>query len=77
MSEEIEIETTGHFNNRFCYFGVKLRRTTTAGTSSDAATTPTGATPHTVTSTPPTLSKASPVSCSRATTADNGAQSLP
>ncbi len=60
MSEEIEIETTGHSNNRFYCFVYWLRRTT-AGPSSDAANTLTGATPRTVTSTPPTLSKAGPV----------------
>ena len=76
MSEEIEIETTGHFNNRFYCFGVKLRRTTTTSTNSDTATTPTGTTSHTVTGTPSTLSKAGPVAGSRATTADNGAQGL-
>ncbi len=76
MSEEIEIETTGHSNNRFYCFVYWLRRTT-AGPSSDATTTPTGTASRTVTSTPPTLSKAGPISSSRATTADNGAQSLP
>ncbi len=77
MSEETEIETTGHFNIRFnCPAGELCCATTNAGPSSDAATAPTGATPHTVTSTPPTLSKAGPVAGSRSTTTDNGAQGL-
>ena len=78
MSEEIENETTGHFNNRFyCPAGELCCATTNAGPSSDTATTPTGATPHACTSTPPTLSKAGPVAGPRATTTDNGTQSLP
>ncbi len=75
MSEETEIETTVHFNIRFnCPAGELCCATTNAGPSSDTATTPTGATSHTVTGTPSTLSKAGPVAGSRATTADNGAQ---
>ena len=76
MSEEIENETTGHFNNRFYCFVYWLRRTTPTSTSSDTAAIHTGTTPHTVTSTPPTLPKASPFSGSPDPTANNGTQGL-
>ena len=77
MSEETEIETTGHFNIRFnCPAGELCCATTNAGPSSDATITPTDTASRTVTSTPPTLSKAGPFSGSPVTTADNGAQGL-